>query len=65
MIDYAPLWKTMKDKNITTYALIHTYKVDAHTVSRLRQNQSVTVNTLENLCKILDCTTNDIVCFHD
>lgn len=65
MIDYTPLWQTMKEQNITTYTLINTYKVDAHTISRLKQNKSVTVNTIESLCRILNCTADKIVCFHD
>ncbi len=28
MIDYTPLWETMKQKNITTYALIHKHNID-------------------------------------
>lgn len=63
MIDYSPLWQTMKEKNITTYKLIHTYNVDSHTISRLKQNKSVTVATLETLCKILNCTPDKVVCF--
>lgn len=25
MIDYSPLWETMKEKNVSTYALIRDY----------------------------------------
>ena len=25
MIDYSPLWETMKEKNVSTYALIITF----------------------------------------
>lgn len=63
MISYAPLWKTMKEKKITTYALIHTYNFDAHTLNDMKHNKSVTVNTLETLCKILECTPNDVLEF--
>ncbi len=63
MISYAPLWETMKQKNISTYALIHTYGVDAHTLNSLKHNKSVTANTLEALCKILQCKPNDVIEF--
>lgn len=63
MISYAPLWKTMKEKKITTYALIHTYNFDAHTLNDMKHDKSVTINTLETLCKILECTPNDILEF--
>lgn len=60
MISYAPLWETMKRKGISTYALIHKYHFDAHTLSSLKQNKNVTVITIETLCSILECTPNDV-----
>lgn len=63
MISYAPLWRTMERKGITKYALINTYHFDAHTLSSLRQNKSITAHTLETLCKILECSPNDVIEF--
>jgi DNA-binding Xre family transcriptional regulator len=63
MVSYAPLWETMKKKGISTYALINKYHFDAHTLSSLKQNRSVTVNTIETLCLILGCTPNDVMEF--
>ncbi len=64
MIDYTPLWETMKQKNITTYALIHKHNIDPHTINDLKHNKSVTMNTLESLCRALNCEASDVVCFH-
>lgn len=63
MISYAPLWETMKDRGITTYALINTFGFDSHTLNDLKHNKSVTANTLETLCKILECEPNDVIEF--
>ena len=63
MISYAPLWRTMKEKKITTYTLIYKEGFSAYTITNLRRNKSITVNTLEKLCAVLDCTPNDIVEF--
>ena len=63
MISYAPLWRTMKKKKITTYTLIYKEGFSAYTITNLRRNKSITVNTMEKLCVILDCTPNDIVEF--
>lgn len=60
MVSYAPLWDTMKRKGISTYALINKYHFDAHTLNSLKQNKSVTVNTIETLCSILGCTPNEV-----
>lgn len=61
MIDYSPLWETMKTKDITTYKLINTYNINARTINNLKHNKSVSMHTLEKLCIILQCTPNDIV----
>lgn len=63
MISYAPLWKTMDDKGITTYALIAKYGIGSKTVYNLKHNKSITMFTLSKLCRILDCTPNDVVTF--
>lgn len=62
MINYAPLWETMKTKGITQYQLINKYKVSAGQLSRLRANQNVSTNTLDVLCQILDCDIQDVAC---
>lgn len=62
MISYLPLWKTMKDKKISQYKLIQ-LGLDNHTLQNLRDNKSISVNTLEFLCNVLDCTPNDILEF--
>ena len=63
MINYAPLWRTMKEKGVTKYTLIYKLGFSAYTITNLRKNKSITINTMEKLCKALDCTPNDIVEF--
>lgn len=63
MICYDPLWKTMKASGVTTYTLIYKHGFSAYTITNLRRNKSITMNTLEKLCSVLKCTPNDIVAF--
>ena len=63
MISYNPLWRTMKERGITTYTLIYKYGFSAYTITNLRRNKSVTANTLEKLCMVLNCTPNDVIEF--
>lgn len=63
MISYRPLWETMKKKGVTTYTLIYKMGFSAYTVTNLRRNKSITINTLEKLCSVLHCTPNDVVEF--
>jgi len=60
MISYAPLWKTMKEKSATTYTLRYKGGVSGSTLLRLQANESVSTNTLDALCKILNCTLPDV-----
>ncbi|MBQ9929727.1 MAG: helix-turn-helix transcriptional regulator [Oscillospiraceae bacterium] len=63
MISYEPLWKMMKDRSVTTYTLIYKNGISAYTITNLKHNKSITMNTLEKLCTILNCTPNEIVTF--
>lgn len=63
MISYEPLWRTMKERGITTYTLIYKQGFSAYTITNLKRDKSITMNTLEKLCKVLQCTPNDIVEF--
>ena len=51
MIDYSPLWETMKEKNVSTYALIRDYNFSKGTLDSLKQNRNVTLNTIEMYAK--------------
>lgn len=63
MISYEPLWETMRARNITTYTLINQYNVNPKTINNLKHNKSITMDTLEKLCTILECNPNDVVRF--
>ena len=64
MISYEPLWKTLKKKGVSQYQLIN-LGIDRKTMDALRHDRNVTVSTLERLCKILECSPNDIIKFID
>ena len=63
MIKYDRLWETMKKQGVTTYTLIYKEGFSAYTITNLKRNKSITMNTLEKLCTVLKCTPNDIVEF--
>lgn len=62
VIDYSPLWETMKRKGITQYALIQA-GLDRRTLDWLKKNKNITMLTLEKICFLLDCTPNEVVRF--
>lgn len=63
MVDYTPLWKTMREREITQYAMLQDKVLDNHTLDRLKGNMNITLITLERICKYLDCTPNDVIKF--
>lgn len=62
MIDYSPLWQTMKKKDISQYRLLKS-GIDNKTLDTLKKNNNITLLTVEKLCIILDCGPSDIVRF--
>lgn len=64
MFSYDPLWETMKRKGATQYQLLKN-GIDNKTLDGLKKNKNITIITLEKLCRILECTPNDIVEFRD
>ena len=61
MIVYTRLWKTMKEKDITQYALINKFHVSPSQITRLKRNESVSTHTIDVFCEILDCNVEDIM----
>ena len=61
MISYARLWETMKRQGATTYTLQVKGGISSSTIRRMKAGESVSTNTLDALCKILDCDITDII----
>ncbi len=61
MIDFSPLWETLKQKGISTYCLINEYHLSKGTLDSLKHNRNVTLNTVDTLCQILQVPIEKIV----
>ena len=62
IFDYSPLWETMQRKGVSQYRLLKS-GVDNKTLDALKKNKNITMVTLEKLCRIIDCSPNDVVRF--
>lgn len=60
-MSYAPLWRMMEKRGAATYTLQVKGGISSSTIRRLKAGDSVSTNTLEALCKILDCTIQDVI----
>lgn len=63
MIRYDPFWNTLKDRGISTYALINTYGISSATIDRIRKGQGITTQKINDLCSILSCRVEDVIVF--
>ena len=63
MISSEPLWRTMKQRGATTYTLQVKGGISSSTIRRMKAGDSVSTHTLDMLCKLLDCTLDDIVAY--
>ena len=62
MVDYSPLWETMRNRGVSQYQLLKA-GIDNKTLDSLKKNKNITMVTLERLCRIIDCSPNDVVRF--
>ena len=65
MISYEKLWKTMKKKGVTQYALINKFHVSPGQITRLKRNESVSTHTIDTFCSILQCNVEDVMTYID
>lgn len=59
MILFDPLWTTLENKKIKQQRLIDA-GINRRTLYKLKRNEAVNTETLNTICKILDCNIQDI-----
>lgn len=64
MISYAPLFQTMKEKHISSYRL-EKMGFSRATYYSIQKGNSISTNTINQLCKLLSCSISDIIEFID
>ena len=60
-VSYAKLFALMDQKGLKKVDLRKTYKINPKTVDSLVNNRSVTVDTIIQLCEILNCQPGDLM----
>ncbi len=63
MIIYDNFWKTLEEKNISTYQLIEKHNINRNTLTRMRQGKYISTRTIDDFCKILNCEVSDVIEF--
>lgn len=60
---YNKLWKMMIDKKMNKTQLREAAKITSNAMAKLGKDESVPVETLEKICRVLGCTIDDIMDF--
>ncbi|MDE7446259.1 MAG: helix-turn-helix transcriptional regulator [Lachnospiraceae bacterium] len=63
MIDYSPFWKTLENSEENWYTLNHNHHISFSTLSRLKNNKDISMRTVNDLCRILNCDIQDIAMY--
>lgn len=60
-VNYDKLWKLMIDKKINKTQLSEKAGITTNEMAKMGKNEMVKMETLVRICKVLNCTVDDIV----
>ena len=60
MISYDPLFRTMKEKGITSYRL-GKMGFPLSNYYAIKRGENISTHTLDQLCKLLQCSVEDVL----
>lgn len=58
---YNRLWKLMIDKKINKTTLRREAGITSNAMTKMGKDQTVSVEVLAKICRVLDCTVDDII----
>ena len=63
MIKYDPFYKTLEKRGKTGYQLQRDRIVGSGTLTRMKNGQSISTDTINDLCNYLNCKPSDIISY--
>ena len=64
-VSYNRLWKMLIDKNMKRIEMQYLTGISGNILARKKKNQYVSMETIEKICKKLDCTVDEMMEFTD
>lgn len=61
MISYKPLFKLLLERDLTKTKLRKSVGFSTATLAKMSKNEYVSLETIENICKYLNCKIEDVV----
>lgn len=63
--NYKKLWHILLDRDMKKKELAQIAGVSTYTINKLNKNENVTVEVLGKICRVLNCTLDDIMEFEE
>ena len=64
-LNYKPLWIQLAKKGLKKTDVIAMANLTTNVMAQMGKNKPITLKNLEKICKALNCTPNDVLCFDD
>lgn len=61
MINYRPLFRLLLERDMTKTQLRLAVGFSSTTLAKMSKGESVSLSTIENICKYLNCKIEDII----
>jgi len=61
MIVFSDIPKMLSDKGISQYQIRKSKIISSGTLDRIREHMSISTNTIDVLCSLLDCQPGDLM----
>ena len=61
MVSYKPLWHTLIDRDMKKMELVEKVGMSRATLSKLNNDQYVSLEVLDRICEVLGCPIQDVV----
>lgn len=62
-VDYSRLWQILEQRNMKKIQLQREARISGNILLRLKNNEYVSLETIEKICSVLKCTVDDFLEF--
>ena len=64
-VSYEKYFRMAKEKGITTSLILEEANISANILTRMKRNEYISLESVEKICKALQCDVSDILDFTD
>ena len=64
-VNYNKLWRILTDKNMKKIEMQYKTGISGNTLARMGKNEYVSMQTVEKICRELNCTLDEMMEFTD